>query len=462
MKHKIKAYLQKSHSAAPLAVFRMLFGGIMLFSILRFAVRGWIYQLYIEPDFYFTYWGFDWVKPMGPNGMYLLFILMGLAAIGITLGLYYRISASLFFVLFTYVELIDKSNYLNHYYFVSIIAFLIIWLPANAFFSLDLIRKPDLKQKTVPLWTVDVLKLQLTLVYFYAGMAKINTAWLLEAMPLKIWLPPHSHLPVIGSLFESKITAYIFSWSGAAYDLAVPFLLWLKKTRNYAYGAVIIFHLLTWWLFPIGMFPIIMILSTTIFFSARYHQKFIHFLQKAGKFIGIHIKTTSIIPPKKRNLKFRYGFLVILFTLHFIIQVLVPWRFLLYPGNVFWTEQGYRFSWRVMLMEKAGYTIFQVEDPEKGTMTEVMASDYLTPWQEKMMATQPDMILQFAHYLKDIYQQKGIKYPKIYARAYVSLNGEGSRNMVDSTVDLTRQPYDLRHRHWVIPYRQSPFLTQQQ
>lgn len=37
---------------------------------------------------------------------------------------------------------------------------------------------------------------------------------------------------------------------------------------------------------------------------------------------------------------------------YFAFQILFPWRYLLYDGNIFWTEEGYRFAWRVMLMEK--------------------------------------------------------------------------------------------------------------
>ena len=33
------------------------------------------------------------------------------------------------------------------------------------------------------------------------------------------------------------------------------------------------------------------------------------------------------------------------------IQFLLPLRHLLYPGNVNWTEEGFRFAWRVMLVE---------------------------------------------------------------------------------------------------------------
>ncbi|NKN80703.1 HTTM domain-containing protein, partial [Weissella cibaria] len=120
----MRKYVTAQTSIAPLAVFRVLFGFIMTVSILRFALKGWIHALYVKPTYYFTFYGFDWVRPLGEAGMYALFLLMGLAALGIMLGWHYRLAAVLFFLSFTYVELIDKTNYLNHYYFVSIVSFL--------------------------------------------------------------------------------------------------------------------------------------------------------------------------------------------------------------------------------------------------------------------------------------------------------------------------------------------------
>src|SRR5690606_12816473 len=102
--------------AAPLAVFRVIFGAMMLGSIIRFVLKGWVTELYVLPKVYFPFYGFEWVKPLGETGMYALFGLMALSAVGIMVGLFYRWSAVLFFLSFTYVELIDKSNYLNHYY----------------------------------------------------------------------------------------------------------------------------------------------------------------------------------------------------------------------------------------------------------------------------------------------------------------------------------------------------------
>jgi len=439
---------------APLIVFRVLFGFIMVISIVRFFAKGWIHDLYVQPAYHFTYYGFSWVQPLGEAGMYAIFALMALAALAIMLGWRYRIATVVFFLAFTYVELIDKSNYLNHYYFVSIIAFLMMFVPAHRGFSLDVLRNPELERSLVPAWTINVLKLQLGIVYFFAGVAKLNPDWLFNAMPLQLWLPAHAHLPVIGPFLELPETAFLFSWAGALYDLTIAFFLLLPQTRLWAYMGVVAFHLMTALLFQIGMFPFIMILLTLVFFSSEKHQRVIDWARSTlGRFFdGPH--RTKVV---NGTHVYQYGFLAtricsILLVLHFVLQLILPFRYALYPGDLFWTEQGYRFSWRVMLMEKAGYTVFRIQDRESNRAWEIANWDYLTPNQEKMMATQPDMILQFAHFLKDEYRKQGVEDISISVDSYVTLNGHRSRPFVDPDIDLTQVHQDLRHKNWILPF----------
>src|SRR5690606_29347004 len=153
------------------------------------------------PKFFFSYYGFEWVKPLG-SATYLLFIICGIAALFFALGLFYRLSAVLLFLSFTYIELMDKTNYLNHYYFVSLVAFLMIWLPAHVNFSIDAIRKPGFKARYVPLWTIGSIRLMMGIVYVFAGLAKLNSDWLLNAMPLKLWLLGNNDMPIVGPLFS--------------------------------------------------------------------------------------------------------------------------------------------------------------------------------------------------------------------------------------------------------------------
>jgi hypothetical protein len=453
VRNKIVASLNESTSIAPLVVFRMAFGAIMLFSTVRFLLKGWVKDFYITPQFHFTFYGFEWVKPLGETGMYILFAIMVLASLGITLGFFYKLSASAFFLVFSYVELIDKTYYLNHYYFISIISFLMMLVPANRYFSLDVFRKPSIKLTMVPAWTIGIFKLQLFMVYFFAGLSKISFDWLFEAMPLKIWLPANAHLPLIGSLLKQEWVAYLFSWFGLIFDLLIGFLLWNRSTRKTAYLFVIVFHVFTGWFFKIGMFPYIMIALTLVFFSADFHVQLIEKIRNIFNRPS-HLPTESETPFLLNISPIRKKIMYTLLLTFFTLQVLIPFRYLFYPGKLYWTEEGYRFSWRVMLMEKGGTAFFYVTD-QSGRKTEVINSEFLTPAQERMMSTQPDMILQYAHFLEDEYKKRGLSDPVIKAESYVTLNGSGSRPFIDSTVDLSKEKESFSPKKWILPFHQS-------
>jgi Vitamin K-dependent gamma-carboxylase len=445
--NQIRSYFLKPVHLAPLAVFRMAFGFLMLASVLRFIAKGWVYTMYIKPKIFFPYFGFEWVKPLGETGMYVLFIALAIAALFIALGFLYRLSAIFFFLAFTYVELIDKTNYLNHYYFISIAAFLIIFLPANRYFSLDSLLNKKIAATYAPNYFSLVIKFQVFIVYFFAGLAKINSDWLLHAQPLKIWLPAHSEMPLIGSFLTKEWVAYFFSWFGCIYDLLIPFFLFIPRFVKPAYFFVIIFHLATSLFFNIGMFPYIMICLTTIFFTENFHIKIIQTLKKIFKRSLIDNQITFL--PKNSFIKP----VTFLLVLHFVIQLILPFRYILYPGNLYWTEQGYRFSWRVMLMEKAGTAFFYVHDRVTNGEIEIDNKKYLTYMQEKMMATQPDMMIDYAKFLKAEYIKQGFKDPIIRAQSYVTLNGSGSREFIDSQVDLSVQSNSfLKNKDWVKKY----------
>jgi hypothetical protein len=444
LKKQLRTLLSRPENIAPLAMFRILFGALMLFSTLRFWLNGFIELQYIEPDFFFKYYGFHWVQAPPDWGIYVLFLLMGISACGIMLGFFYRLSASLFFLAFTYVELIDVSNYLNHYYFVSLISLLLIFLPAHRNYSLDVLFKRQHPLESVSNFNVLAIKLMLSIVYIYAGIAKLNYDWLILAQPLKTWLPAQVHLPIIGSLLTYSWVAYAFSWFGALYDLSIVFFLSWSRTRKWAFLAVIIFHLLTWWLFPIGVFPWVMIFSTLIFFPASFHKKILAFLRVP--FLVSRRKVSNPYLDSKKQ-----GLLLSFLALFFTIQLLLPWRYLAYSGNLFWHEQGYRFSWRVMLIEKAGYATFFVSDPVSGATTEVAPSDYLTVNQIKQMSTQPDLVLQFAHFLDAHFQQKGIRDPIVKAEVYVRLQNQGSKLLIDPEQDLSMLEDSFAPKNWILP-----------
>ncbi len=440
----------KETSIAPLVIFRIIFGAMMLLGTIRFIAKGWVNDLYIQPQLFFGYLGFEWVKPFPDFWMYVPFILIIISSINVILGFLYRFSAPILFLSFSYIELLDKSNYLNHYYFLSLMTFLLIFVPANRSFSLDVYFKRKKELKTVPQWTIGIFKFQLAIVYVFAGIAKLETDWLMNAQPLKIWLQAHREMPLFGSLLKEEWIAYLFSWFGCIYDLFIVFFLLFSKTRFIAYIFVVVFHFVTWFLLPIGIFPWVMIVSTLIFFSPQFHEKIL-------SYFNWNNESKALKETPKRNQKV-IRFLIVTYI---VFQLLVPFRYALYPGNLFWNEEGFRFSWRVMLMHKEGTATFYVRDSKTKREIQVRNNEFLSKTQEDQMSTQPDMILQYAQFLKNKFSDSlfvinnenyKIHDPSVHASIYVSVNGRPSQLFIDKKHDLSKIPYNLAHRNWLEPF----------
>ena len=167
---------------------------------------------------------------------------------------------------------------------------------------------------------------------------------------------------------------------------------------------------------------------------------------------------------EKTNYQTKTNSILKVFLIGFLtLQIFLPLRFILYPGKLFWTEQGYRFSWRVMLIEKAGYSQFYIHEPKMDRKMLIQNRDYLTPQQEKMMSTQPDMILQYAHFLSKTFKDSCLvesngeiinmgTNPKITADITVSLFNKGSRKFIDSEKNLSEIKRGFGNKEWILDY----------
>ncbi|CAM2069039.1 HTTM domain-containing protein [Sulfidibacter corallicola] len=449
----VRERLMQPVDAASLGVFRICFGLMMAGGSLRFLLKGWVDELYVVPEYHFTYFGFEWVRVLPSFWMHALFIALIVLGLMVAAGLFYRAAIVSFFVIFTYVELIDKTNYLNHYYFISLIAFLMIWLPAGRVWSLDALRRPDRAVDQVPAWCMWCLRLQMGVLYFFAGLAKVNPDWLFQAEPLGTWLRANAGLQGIGSLLGHSFTAYFMSWSGMIYDLTIPFWLLWSRSRPFAYATVIFFHFTTAMLFYIGMFPWVMMVCTLLFFPPDWPRPWV---KRFATWFGSRRLAEATGSPGNRLARITFPNAVIWgMGLFFLVQLVLPMRYLLYPGNVLWHEQGFRFSWRVMLVEKTGHAEFRVVDRRDGRQWRVDPAAFLTLQQRKMMSTQPDMILEFAHFLGDHYAMRGCAEPAVFADVWVSWNGRRARRLIDPEVDLFRERESLLPKHWILPEPES-------
>ena len=396
--------------------------------------------------------------------MHLHFALLGVFALGIAVGYRYRVCALAFFLGFTYVELLDKTNYLNHYYWVTLVSFLLVVLPLHRSASVDrwlALRRG--KEVAVSAWdalptaTLWVLRGQVAVVYLFAGIAKLNPDWLLGAQPLRIWLHHHTDLPLVGPLMGEPWVAYALSWTGAFFDLTIIGWLMWGRTRTWAFLVAGVFHLLTWLLFPeIGVFPWLMLGGALIFFPPDWPMRLVVWVRMAGKAAGRRTVPEPGQPVARETQSWLPRAAAIAIAAFFILQLAVPLRHYLYPGNVRWNEEGYRFSWRVLVTEKAGMVEYRVRDPESGRSWRVEPEAYLTPLQAERAATQPDMLLEIAHIIADDFSAKGYPRVQVYADAFVSKNGREHRRLLDSSIDLASIEHGLSPERWVLAARSDP------
>lgn len=427
------------------AVFRISFGVVALVAVIRFFAHGWIDQLYVDPAHHFSYVGFEWVRAWPSPWMHVHFAALGVLGLAIAVGWRYRAAALLFALGFTYVELIDKTTYLNHYYLMSLAALLLFALPTHRAWSLDARREGW--SPMAPRGAVWALRAQVAVVYCFAGLAKLNADWLLDAAPLRIWLPQHAGAPVVGGLLDELWVAYAFSWAGAAFDLTiVGWLLW-RRSRPYAWAVLLVFHLITGQLFMIGVFPWLMTAAALIFFAPDWPRRALRRLPRrlsrrfAQRSVG---QPSDTRPPRWMRAAVLVGLLVL------AVQIAAPLRHYLYPGAVRWNEEGYRFSWRVLLTEKAGTVDYRVTDTESGRTWEVDPSRYLSPLQEERMTTQPDLILATAHLIRDEYAASGVEV-EVRVDVFVAMNGRPYARLIDPDVDLARERQGIGAKEWVLP-----------
>jgi vitamin K-dependent gamma-carboxylase len=450
MTDRIRAWLGAAmlaeRDAAGIAAFRVVFGLLGLVSAIRFLAYGWVEDFFVRPRFFFTYSFAPFVEPLGASGMRAVFWIVAISSTLVALGLFYRAALIVFFVAFSYIQLIDVTNYLNHYYLVSLLALLMAFMPLGQAYGLDgLFRRRT--RSTVPGWCYALLRFQVGVVYTYAGVAKLTEDWLYYAQPLDIWLASRTSLPVVGPLLAHPWAPHLMSWAGCAFDLTiVAWLLW-RRTRPFAFAAVLVFHALTRHLFPIGMFPFIMVAGATAFFDPTWPRRL---LRRPA------LEVERVAPAPSRRL--RAASLV--FALYAVVQIAVPLRAFFYGGNVHWHEQGMRFSWRVMVREKNASVTYLVEDIETGRVLEVSPRRYLDARQQREFGTQPDLIVQLAHHIAKQRQAETGRPVRVRAEVLVSLNGRRSALLIDPSIDLTAVEVGLAKAPFILPAPpgEPPFL----
>ena len=440
--------LNQPRAADALAIFRIVFGLLVTIGALRFLYNGWVESFFVKPTFFFTFDFAPWVQVGSPSLMLSVVIALAVLGILVALGLFYRVSIVVLLLAFSYLELTDVTNYLNHYYQVSILGFLLCFMPLHRRWSLDARRKPGIAVTCFPAWMTYLLRFQVGIVYVFAAFAKLNSDWLIHAQPLNIWLLARTDTPFIGEFLGSFDMALAMSWGGFINDLVVVPALLFRPTRKWAYLVVVVFHILTGYLFNIGMFPLIMIGTATIFFDSDWPTRLVARMRRRpqGEKPDTPVPVSAILPLK-------LGKVGLCFVLMWcFIHVAIPLRTYAYAGPTNWHEQGMRFSWRVMVREKNGSVMYKVKYKGRRRARLVSPSKYLTSAQEREMSGQPDLILQLAHHIAADFEARGYVDVEVRADALVSLNGRIPSRLIDPETDLAKEEISFfQNAAWILP-----------
>ncbi|MEY8019255.1 HTTM domain-containing protein [Muriicola sp. SD30] len=433
----LQQLLFKRIDNSSLIVFRIFFGTLISLECFGAILTGWVKRTLIEPSFTFTFIGFEWLQPLPGNGMYFYFMFMGLLGIFIALGYKYRTSIILFTLLWTAVYLMQKTAYNNHYYLLILISFLMCFLPANRYASLDTRLDPSLVSIHMPAWVKWTIIFQLFIVYTYAALAKLYGDWL-DLSIIAILMKGKAAYPLIGDALQQPWVHSAIAIIGILFDLLiVPALLW-KPTRKLAFYFSLFFHLFNSIVFQIGIFPYLALAFTVFFFPP-------------GQIRNIFLKKKELNTSNKVQLPRYRNFLFAGLGIYFIVQIALPLRHYFIPGDVLWTEEGHRMSWRMMLRTRAGIIKYSVVNKDTGEATTITPGLYLSRKQMEKVSCYPDYIWQFAQFLKQEYAAQGYNI-SVYARARVSINGRPLQPFIDSTVDLAAEEWHpFKHHHWILP-----------
>jgi vitamin K-dependent gamma-carboxylase len=428
---------------ASLAAFRIIFGLVMFAGLVRFLLSGWIERMYGDPIFFFHYPGFAWVRPWSVDGMYAHYAVLAALALAIAAGAAFRVVTPLFVLGFAYTQLVDVTNYLNHHYLVVLLGGLLAFLPAHRAWSVDAWRRPALRATTTPAWMLWLVRFQVGVVYVFAGLAKAQNDWLVHAQPLNIWLTARTETPLIGPWLDERWVAHAMSIAGFLFDTTIVAWLSWRRSRLAAYAAAIVFHGLTGYFFNIGMFPFIMTSSALIFFAPSWPRRL------------LRVPPPPLPPPSAPPpWTLRRRLVAAVIVIHVALQLFLPLRHWLYPGDLLWNEDGMRFAWQVMVREKHGAITFRVVLPD-GRQLDVPPRHYLAWRQEREMAGQPDLVLQLAHRIAADMRARGLGDVAVHVDAQVSLNGRPPAPMIDPAVDLADID-DRGPRTWVLPAPGGP------
>ncbi len=438
MKEKLDKIFFTPVSPVSLGIFRIGFGLIMIYQLLH--IQPYFFETLIYSKYFIKYDFFEWVTLASSEHLHIIFNIAIVATIFFTIGLFYRLSSFIVFIIWCYLFFTDLGHNNNHYYLIGMFLFFLPFIQANQWGSILNFHKAP---KLIPRWNYLIYQLLIFILYFYGAIAKMNTDWL-SGYPLKYWLYGRTSFgEAIQTFLENNYTVLFFSYYGLLFDLLVGFALFHKKYKFYALFFLLPFHIINHFLWPIGVFPVFSIFATVLFFN-----------QEITKLIGFKNSISAFYIQKNKAI-IRWGLVLFL-----AFQFLFPLRQFLYSGKTNWHGYGEFFAWRMMLTDKQGAVRIRLYNQDNKYLGEVSISDYINERQLFKLVYIPKTFVPFCNYIEQKIlsdpRNQNITDVKIYVDAFKTINNRPFQRIIDNKIDLTSVKYSVfRKADFILPFKNT-------
>jgi len=444
------SWLYEPIDCSTLILFRLLYAGLIFIYAIPFWMKPgeYIKEWDFIPTYSFLRFMENW--PALDLSIALTFVCVG--SLGLFSGFCYRLSAIVFFLAYTSVYVFIPVIYNNHYYLISLLAFWWIFINGDAQLSLDSLWRSNLPKKTIPRWHLLVMQLHISMVYFFGGVAKINSDWL-QGEPMRYWLKNQHDFPILGPLLLHEHAGLAIAWLGLIFDLVIPFLLIYKPTRVLAICLTFMFHLMNTRLFHIGIFPYMMLGTNILYLEPETPRRWWFWLRGIKTDAAPDIAQT----PKTRAVTPRQKAIVAALGCYFLLHCFMPFRHHFYRGHVEWTEEAKNFSWRMMLSNKQidFFAVHVIDVDGRQWVVNHAQEKYLSEVQHRSYSTMgnPRHMACFARFIKqEAIRKKGMTNPRVHVLSICSLNGRPHQFLVNPFVDLaTAEVPVFSTPEWVVP-----------